>query len=499
MDRNDISSANPPQGASDSGPNLKSNKSQAPIHLERVATAAPEEGKLEDGTLSWSSESPDDPRNWPKWKKNAQILMVAFHSMVSTFVAAGITPAYETFAKEYNITMQEASYLTSIQVSAAPSFCVSSPGPYGTAWLTLVFHQILLLGLCPFFWKPISSVYGRYHVCLISVLGGFACNIGGARCTSYGSQMATRVLTAFLLSPPIGIGSGIVTELCEPGERAQKLGWWTLMTTVGTPAGPFFMGFVTKHIGVEWIFWIFAIINFVQFLVYLAIGAETLYIPGNESNGNSRNAITRTLVPRRINPRPIKLEEFIAPLYLARFPRVLIPACALAITFCYGNIAIIVEMPTAFGSKFGFDAQQVGLQYIGVIIGCVLGEQVGGPVSDWFINTLSQRRGQRRPADRLWVSYIGYGTIIAGLLTWGFQLQHATTWNVTPDVGAAIASFGNQVLVTTLTAFAVDNYKDLSTNVGVFVNICRQIFGFVRICLSFPVSQLTTIDRAILL
>jgi hypothetical protein len=57
------------------------------------------------------------------------------------------------------------------------------------------------------------------------------------------------------------------------------------MMTMGTPAGPFFRGFVVKYIGITWIFWIYAIINFAQFLAYLAIGAETLYFPENDSKG----------------------------------------------------------------------------------------------------------------------------------------------------------------------------------------------------------------------
>lgn len=136
-------------------------------------------------------------------------------------------------------------------------------------------------------------------------------------------------------------------------------------------------------------------------------------------------------------------------------------------------------MPIAFGKKFNFDAQQVGLQFIAVIIGCVLGEQVSGPASDWWMKIRTRKQGQRYPADRLWLSYLGYGTIIAGLLTWGFQLEHATTWNVTPCVGAAIASFGTQMLTTILISFSVDCHRDQSTDIGVFVNVCRQIYGFV--------------------
>jgi hypothetical protein len=81
--------------------------------MEDVAPTPPQEPVDLD---SYAREDPGNPRNWPIWKKNAQILMVAFHSMSATFVAAGIIPAYETLAEEYGITVPQASYLTSAQV-----------------------------------------------------------------------------------------------------------------------------------------------------------------------------------------------------------------------------------------------------------------------------------------------------------------------------------------------------------------------------------------------
>ncbi|CAI7613501.1 unnamed protein product [Penicillium discolor] len=427
---------------------MKSTGFESSIHLENVLPTTTSQDTPDDGRKV--TDSLRDPRNWSRWKKNAQILMAAFHSMMGTFMAAGIIPAYGAFATQYNVTMPQASYLTSV--------------------------QILLLGLSPLFWNPLTAVYGRHNVNLLSVLGSMVCNIGGARCSTYGGQMATRVLTAFLISPPLGNGSGVVTELCEPENRAQKLGWWTLMTTIGTPGGPFFMGFVIKHIGVQWIFWIFAVINFVQFLFYLAIGDETIYNPDNKLTSTG---IFSNIIPRQISSRPLKVRDMVAPFSLVKHPCIAIVAFAHAITFCYANIVLIVEMPIATGEKFHFDAQQIGLQFIAIIIGCVLGEQVSGPTSDWFLKRVRQTKGHSCPADRLWLCYIAFATIFAGLLTWGFQLQHATTWNVTPCIGAAIASFGNQMQTTILTTFAVESKQERSSEVGVFINACRQTYGFL--------------------
>jgi hypothetical protein len=234
------------------------------------------------------------------------------------------------------------------------------------------------------------------------------------------------------------------------------------MTTIGTPAGPFFMGFVIKHIGVQCIFWIFAIINFCQFLVYLVIGDETIYNPENEA----KTGFWGKIIPRKMSSNSLKPLDFVKPFSLAKYPRILVVACAHAITFCYGNIALIVEMPIVFGEKFDFDAQQIGLQFIAIMIGCVLGEQVSGPVCDWFLGRVRKSKGTSCPADRLWLSYIAFVTIFIGLLTWGFQLQNATTWNVTPCVGAAIASFGNQMQTTILTTFAVETKQERASQSG---------------------------------
>jgi len=54
-------------------------------------------------------------------------------------------------------------------------------------------------------------------------------------------------------------------------------------------------------------------------------------------------------------------------------------------------------------------------------------------------------------------------------------------WNVTPLIGAAIASFGNQIITTTLITFAVDNFRGRSADVGVLVNFIRQTWGFVSL------------------
>ena len=51
--------------------------------------------------------------------------------------------------------------------------------------------------------------------------------------------MVCRVLEAFFISPPIGIGTAVVTELFFKRERAQKMGIWTYVFNLDLRSPPY--------------------------------------------------------------------------------------------------------------------------------------------------------------------------------------------------------------------------------------------------------------------
>lgn len=100
------------------------------ISEDRRAYILARHGTLELDPLP--SSSPQDPLNWPQWKKNINLMMVAFHSMVVTMTAAAIIPADSIFAEKYGITVHQASYLTSVQVRPSLShtyIILTTPDP----------------------------------------------------------------------------------------------------------------------------------------------------------------------------------------------------------------------------------------------------------------------------------------------------------------------------------------------------------------------------------
>ncbi|KAF7716597.1 MFS-type Multidrug transporter [Penicillium ucsense] len=401
------------------------------------------------------STDPADPYNWALWKKTTNLALVAFHACMGTFTAAAIIAAYEDIALDLGVSIQRVSYLTSLQIA--------------------------ILGGAPLLWKPLSHRFGRRPIFLLSLILSCACNIGCAKSPDYASMAACRALVAFFISPASAIGSGVVTETFFRHERARYMGIWTIMVTLGVPIGPFIFGFVAQRVDYRWIYWILAITNGVQAILYLFFGPETRYI-GVDVQSESSAFKREYLSLGRIDPTPIKVSEFYHPLTLFTNIPVLLATVAYAMVFLFGSVLNSVEVPQLLQQKFELNAQQLGLQFLGLIIGTILGEQLGGFMSDMWMKSRSRKIGRKpEPEYRLWLSYIGFLLTIAGMVVFLVCTEQATAgqWNVKPVVGTGIAAFGNQVVTTVMTTYAVDTYPQDAGSVGVFINFVRSTWGFI--------------------
>ncbi|KIX94340.1 uncharacterized protein Z520_10050 [Fonsecaea multimorphosa CBS 102226] len=396
-----------------------------------------------------------DPYNWPNSKKLVNLVLVAFHAMMATFTAASIQSAFESVAADLHVSLQRATYLTSLQIA--------------------------ILGGAPLLWRPLSNRYGRRPIFLISLICSLVGNIGCANSHSYSTMGLCRAIVAFFISPPLAIGSAVVAETFFKKDRARYMGVWTLMVTIGVPISPFIFGFVAQRVNYRWIFYVLAITNGVQFVLYLFLGPETRYI---------RTGVTHTgavykqeyFTFKRIDPTPLTWYDFVQPLRFIRRPCVIIPAAAYAMIFLFGSVMLTVEVPQLFGPKFHFNDQQMGLQFIAMVIGSVVGEQIGGYTSDWWMNRRKNKLGHPAPAEfRLWLSYIGHLLTIVGIIVFLVQIERLQPlhYNITPLVGAGIASAGNQIVTTIMVTYAVDCYREDAASVGVFITFVRQIWGFI--------------------
>jgi hypothetical protein len=149
--------------------------------------------------------------------------------------------------------------------------------------------------------------------------------------------------------------------------------------------------------------------------------------------------------------------------------------------FLLAGVLITIEIPQLFVEKFHLNTEKVGLQNLSIIIGALIGEQIGGIMSDrWMWRRQRKCDTTVEPEFRLWLSYIGYLLAICGVVVFLVRIGQASDqWNITPIIGAGIAAAGNQIVTTVLITYAVDCYREEAASIGVFITFVRQIWGFI--------------------
>ncbi|KAL4245865.1 hypothetical protein ABKN59_008794 [Abortiporus biennis] len=409
------------------------------------------------------SDSPLDPLNWPSWRKNILLCIVAIHAMQGPFAAALVIPAFMDFAQEFNISLNQASYLVSV--------------------------QILFLGVFPILWAPLSDRIGRRPVYLISCLVSAGCALAGAFCHSYGTLMTTRIFQAIFISPPQSIGACTVSDTFFSYQKGRKMGVWVLLVTCGPVLAPLIVGYLVQIKGWRTEFYLLASIHLALFFAHLFFGPETLY-PNRAPPGEGKEMgidkherwYSQYIHFHIYTKTPFRLVELWRPFAMAFRPVVLLSAVAYAITFSYTNVLMTIFVPQIFGEVFHLTPGQIGLQFAALLIGAVLGEQLAGYGSDLLVNIRTRKAGgERLPEYRLPFAYPGFILAIVGLIVWGVQLQNAVPgeWNVTPDVGSAIALFGLQLVTTVCVTYAIECYPADASSVSAFIAFTRQTYGFI--------------------
>lgn len=181
---------------------------------------------------------------------------------------------------------------------------------------------------------------------------------------------------------------------------------------------------------------------------YILFASETLYFRAQSGSDNTAGVSEGTAFT------PVTLNSILGPFRMLADYRVLIATIAYSITFNFTLVLPAVEIPAIYTPLFHLNPQQIGLNFLSLLVGCTLGEIVGGPISDRWQNWRSKRAvsGRARPEERLWLSHLGAVISIVGLVVFFVTISEAKKlhYTVVPTVGIGIAGFGVQIITTVI-------------------------------------------------
>ncbi|KAI0869415.1 major facilitator superfamily domain-containing protein [Hypoxylon argillaceum] len=363
--------------------------------------------------FNWNDD-PENPYNWPRWKKNVQLAttaIIAFSGSVGTSI---ITPAHQQLIDEFGVSST-------------------------VAFLPLTTY-VIALGLGPVLGGPLSETAGRKAVYIGAASLGGLFSLGAGFTTSFAGLCVLRFLAGFVYGPSLSIGSGFLAETFTPAERGIPSLIYILSPFLGPGFGPVLGVFIVGRMGWRWTQ--YTLVFFSVFsLIWALLGNES-YHPVIQRRCMKQLGIKPPESPPLLDTiRQFLTIGLLRPLHMM-VTEPIVGLLSLYVAFVFGVLfGFFGAFFYIFETVYGFTVIQSGLVFLAIATGCIVGALIIGICDRLFYQRQVRRfpPHQVPPEYRLLPAMIGSVALPVGI----FIFAWATRPSVSPAVPIlAIVIFG---------------------------------------------------------
>jgi multidrug resistance protein len=289
---------------------------------------------------------------------------------------------------------------------------------YSTASITVTVF-LIAIGIGPLIWAMLSDAYGRKWFTIASMIIFALGSLGCALSANIKVLIAMRFFQGLGSSASMVIGIGIISEIFPNNEKGKAIGVFSAGPLLSPVIGPIIGGYMSQYIGWRSLFYLSTSLGTVLAILVTIFYKETMNPSRKLPAPITRNSETGKLEFSKSLPNP-----FSCLLFLKHVDVVLL---CIWTGFIYSSYqAISISQPVAVGALHHLSTSQVGLTYISIGAGNIIGATVTGYISDYFVNRYSSKHnGQLSPPElRLKVTFIGSIVIIAAVLMNGWFINY---------------------------------------------------------------------------
>ncbi|TLS23790.1 uncharacterized protein PpBr36_06247 [Pyricularia pennisetigena] len=429
------------------------------------------------------TDSPNDPLNWPQWKKEMVLLIVSMSAAVVGAYGPMLSPGFVQVSSDLGITVQTLSE--------------------ATAWL------ILSIGLSLFLTNPLAKIIGRRPIYIGAIAVMFATSVWGAVTTTYPSFLASRVVAGVGMSPYEILVQCTIGDLYFVHERATRIAVWNMFLLTGISGGTLIAGYIIERDGYRWTFGVCAVFFGVLMLAVVFLVPETMYRRRSEetrtravgeikeeSQGEKSAAEELSVVagqeaePKHSFGRSLRVftgryshaplwKVFLRPVVLFFYPAVLWGFLIYGTLMTWIVVFSVVNAVIFINPPYNFSISQTGLISLSPFVLTIVGELTSGPLNDWICLHLTRRnRGVYEPEFRL--PLMAVAGVLGGVGFFGFGATvHGQTHWVGPVLCFGLANMSLVFASTCVFGYVIDCYRPLNEEAFVAINTRNLLtFGF---------------------
>ncbi|KAM0564422.1 hypothetical protein ACHAPJ_000635 [Fusarium lateritium] len=461
------------------------------------------------------SDDPNDPLNWPLWRRDLITFLLCFAGILATALGPILAANTITIALLFSRDFTQVALLTG--------------------------YFLLGCGAGAIFFVPSGRIWGKRHLFLVGILILIASSAwAGSVGTNYGSFIGARIIQGVGCAPFESLLNAAVGDLYFVHQRGVRMAFTNLAVFGGAFFTPILVGKITESLGWKWTFYFVAIFLAATLPAVFFLCPETAYRreaslntdttgeigieltakdrrqapspqPQSElpaSQGADKPAAGFTLFPRSGALQPIghadtpkktfiqsislfdgrKTDERYWVLLLRPFPLLVHPAfiwgCLIQGTMIGWTVFIGVIVAAIFiGPPYYWGEVMAGYTYTGAFVGAVIGFILAGLLADTSVKYMTKlNKGIYEPEFRILL--VIPMMIIGGIGLYGFALTAGDVLKGRYTYHVPLIFFGFEVAGMVIGAVAsslyiVDAYRDLTIEGFTIMIIFKNFFSFM--------------------
>ncbi|PNH40222.1 hypothetical protein VD0004_g6749 [Verticillium dahliae] len=460
------------------------------------------------------SDDPNDPLNWPLWKRDLITFVLSVTAIFATALGPILAANTVTLALIFGTTFTRIAVLTG--------------------------YFLLGVGAAAVFFVPSGRIWGKRHLFIFGAVVLVASSAwGGAVGTNYESFIGARVVQGIACSPYETLVNVAVGDLYPVHQRGLRMAFTNLAVFGGAFFTPILVGKITHSIGWEWSFYLTAIFCAMSLVAVYLLCPETAYRRDMSLNTDMIAEDDKTHLEKlspgldadpsitseggpdgklpdsaQASPAPAKshdasyrgadtpkktyleslalfdgrktddsyLDLLLRPFALFAHPA-FIWGCLIQGTMIGWTVFIGVIVAAVFiGPPFFWNEVSAGYAYLGPFIGALAGFAIAGVLSDWSAKYMTRlNKGVYEPEFRIVLVLPMF--IIGGIGLYGFALTAGEILGGKYHYSVPLIFFGFEVAGMVIGAVAsslyiVDAYRDLAIEGFTSMIIFKNFFSF---------------------
>ncbi|TKY88092.1 hypothetical protein EX895_003188 [Sporisorium graminicola] len=354
-------------------------------------------------------------------------------------------------------------------------------------------------GLSPVLWAPLSDVFGRRPIYIMTFLIFVVANLGLSFTNAYWLLVVLRMVQAAGACSAIAIGAGTIGDVTERKERGGYMGYYALAQYTGPAIGPVIGGALSQRWDYHATFFFLSALSGLFLIFMIVFLVETLRVLVGNGRA-STSGIYRPLVQPKlvasaaIAPRPKMNSPLQGPLdfgfhrpFLV-FARPETSLAILAFSMVYASYYLSSSsLPYLFKMTYGLDELLIGVCFVPSGVGCAVGTVLAGKILDWdYRRALNKNKlTVKVTRARLQSAWIYLPCYAASLLAYGWCVQ-VHTHIAAPIVFQFTLGMFSTMYFTNVNTLIVDLYPGKAASATAAVNVGRCLLGAVAVAAVQP-------------